>query len=59
MAARAAARCTNCGDVVWFRVQDLGHQSGVCKCGETTLTEGGYFGPGEDLTAEEMAELED
>lgn len=59
MAARAAVRCTNCGDLVWFRVQDLGMQSGVCKCGETTLTEGGWYGPGEDVTAEEQQGLED
>jgi hypothetical protein len=59
MAARAAARCTNCSDLIWFREQDLPPQHVVCKCGETELREDGYVGPGQDLLPEEMLELDD
>jgi DNA-directed RNA polymerase subunit RPC12/RpoP len=42
--ARAATKCADCGDMLWFRDVDPEPQRVVCPCGSTKLTEDGPVG---------------
>jgi len=55
MSYRKATKCSDCGDVMWFRIEDTGPQHVVCPCGSTELTEDGPVG---NWTEPSAAELE-
>jgi DNA-directed RNA polymerase subunit RPC12/RpoP len=56
--ARKHTKCADCGDVLWFRDNDPVPQRVVCPCGSTKLTEDGSSGSAVDLTASEIATME-
>lgn len=55
MTYRAVTKCADCGDVLWFGVNDVVPQDVICPCGATELSESG---PSGSFTEPTTAELE-
>ena len=58
MTARKATKCSECGDIIYFRVEDVSPQSVICPCGATKLNEGGPVGSFEAVPDADLESLE-
>lgn len=57
--ARAATRCVECDDFLWFGDADIPPQRVDCPCGETALTEDGPVGSFVVVSDEERDSMTD
>jgi len=57
--ARSVAKCSVCGDLLWFGELDIPPQAVQCICGGTILKETGPEGSPDIVTAEDLQYVAD